>query len=265
MGLCINSKQKADMPPGCAFPTQTVVNQAAENPRNLTGERGGGLRGVSVMQCGPYLVGSSGSRVFRGPEGAALAQYGRRRSQTKRPGNLETGMTRVAVRKVAALAAAVAALLVCLAGYFLAVPAFSVDDRLAVFIDCEIASHHQSPYSAENFCCLDWEVIGREGDGGRTTLYMWVLYKGYSCEDDLVLEAGAHMLTAITVEESGGGYRLVEYWEPEDGAHYGDSVKEKVPMLLWLKAMDSQRYIGEQSQALERMAREHFGLELADG
>ena len=111
-------------------------------------------------------------------------------------------------------------------------PSSSVDERLAVFIDCEIASHHQSLYSGENFCYLDWEVIGTERDGDQTTLYMWVLYKEYSYDGELNPEAGAHVLTAITVEQNGGSYRLVEYWEPEDGAYYSGSVKEKVPVPL---------------------------------
>lgn len=168
-------------------------------------------------------------------------------------------------RKKIALSTAAVAFVACLAVCLFANPSSSIDERLAVFIDCEIASHHQSPYSGENFCCLDWEVIGTERDGDQTTLYMWVLYKEYSYDEELSLEAGAHILTAITVEQNEGSYRLVEYWEPEDGSYYLDSVKEKVPMLLWGKATDSQRYIDDQSAELERMAMEHFGIATTSG
>ena len=141
---------------------------------------------------------------------------------------------------------------------FLTDPATSIDAKLAVFIDCEIASHHQSEKSGEYFCCLDWEVIGKEKKRNQTTVYMWVLYEEFSNENGLTLEAGAHVLTAITVEEKDGSYSLAEYWEPQDGSDYTGSIKEKIPLYLWTEAMDSQRYIGAQSAKLEELAKEHF-------
>ena len=143
---------------------------------------------------------------------------------------------------------------------FLTNPATSIDEKLAVFIDCEIASHHQTEYSADNFCCLDWQVIGKEKQGDKTTVYMWVLYEEYSNDNGLNVETGSHLLTAITVEKDGDNYKLVEYWTPEDGSLYKDSVMEKVPMRLWNKAFDSQRYIDEQKATLKKMTEEHFGI-----
>jgi len=102
---------------------------------------------------------------------------------------------------------------------FLTNPAVSVDEKLAVFIDCEIASHNQTEHSKDNFCCLDWEVIGKETSGDLTTVYMWALYKEYSNDDGLTVEAASHLLTAITVKKENGSYRLVEYWIPEDGSY----------------------------------------------
>ena len=141
---------------------------------------------------------------------------------------------------------------------FLTNPATSVDEKLAAFIDREIASHHQSGKSEEHFCCLDWETIGKETNSNQTTIYMWVLYEEFSNENGLTIETGAHILTAITVEENDDRYSLIEYWEPRDGSYYTDSIKEKVPMYLWSKAMDSQRYIDAQSAKLEEMAKKHF-------
>lgn len=143
---------------------------------------------------------------------------------------------------------------------FLTNPATSVDERLAVFIDCEIASHNQTEHSGDNFCCLDWQVIGKEKQGNQTTIYMWALYEEYSNENGLNIETGSHLLTAITVEKDGDNYKLIEYWIPEDGSLYKDSIMEKVPMHLWNKAFDSQRYIDEQKAALKKMAEEHFGI-----
>ena len=133
----------------------------------------------------------------------------------------------------------------------------SIDARLTVFIDCEIANHHQSAQSAENFCCLDWEVLGTKKNGNQTTVYMWVLYMEYSYDNGLKEEAGAHVPTVITVERD-GNYRLVEYWEPRDGSYYAPDMREKFPWYLRLTALDPQRYIDRQLAACEKMAREHF-------
>ena len=162
---------------------------------------------------------------------------------------------------VAAAVIACAAVAVC----FLTDPAVSVDKKLAVFIDDTIASHFASEQSEERFCCWDWKVIGKQTDGNRTTLYMWVLYEEFSGKNGLTAETGTHILTAITVEEQEGSYRLTEYWEPRDGDEYTASVKEKVPLYLWHKALNSRRYIKAQSAALEKMAENHFGKTITTG
>ena len=93
---------------------------------------------------------------------------------------------------------------------------------------------------------------------------MWVMYKEFANEDGLTLKTGAHIFTAITAERIDGNYRLVEYWQPDDGSYHADSIKEKVPMYLWGKAMNSQRYVDKQSAKLEKLAKEHFGSATSD-
>lgn len=161
-----------------------------------------------------------------------------------------------------AVRAVIAAVVVCavLAVCFLTDPK-TIDAPLAVFIDCEIANHHQSPYSAENFCCVDWEVLGAKKKGDEITVYMWVLYTEYSYDNGLKEETGAHIPTAITVKkESDNGYSPVEYWEPRDGSYYAKDIRDKFPWYLYFAAVDSQRYIESQTAACERAAMEHFGL-----
>lgn len=94
---------------------------------------------------------------------------------------------------------------------FLINPVMGIDNQLAVFIDCEIASHNQSEKSTNNFCCLDWKVIGKEKDNNQTTLYMWVLYEEFSNENQLTVEKAMNTFLAITVEQRNGSYDLVEY------------------------------------------------------
>lgn len=135
-------------------------------------------------------------------------------------------------------------------------PAIPVDGPLAVFLDGQIAAHHQSESSKENFCCLDYEVLGTEKKGDQVTVYLWVLYREYS--DAATVESGAHVPTVITAELQDGNYVPVEYWEPRDGSYYAQDIRAKFPLLLQGKAMDSQRYVKKQSDRLDQAAREHF-------
>lgn len=139
------------------------------------------------------------------------------------------------------------------------------DDRLKVFIDCEIVSHHQSMHSTDNYASVDWEVLSNKKIGNKTTLYLWVLYQEYSYDGGLVLESGAHIPTVITVEKRDGNYHLVEYWEPRDGSDYAKDIREKFPFFLWRNALDSQKYIASQKEKCERMALEYFASESAVG
>lgn len=155
----------------------------------------------------------------------------------------------------------IAAVITCIivAVCFLTDPKIRIDDKLAGLIDHLIITHHKSEKSEKYFSCLDWEVIGKETEGNRTTIYLWVLYEEFSNENGLKIEAGVHTLAAITVEGDNGRYTSVEYWEPQDGSYYKDSIRENVPMYLWGKAMDSQRYFDAQSAKLENVAkRVHF-------
>lgn len=135
-------------------------------------------------------------------------------------------------------------------------PATPVDGPLAVFLDGQIAAHHQSEPSKENFCCLDYEVLGTEKKGDQVTVYLWVLYREYS--DAATVESGAHVPTVITAELQDGNYVPVEYWEPRDGSYYAQDIRAKFPLLLQGRAMDSQRYVKKQSDRLDQAAREHF-------
>ena len=134
-----------------------------------------------------------------------------------------------------------------------------IDPQLATFLDHEIEKHHRSPYSMENFCCWDKEILGITKSGNQTTVYLWVLYMEYGYGDYLEKRAAAHTPTAITVEGD-GDYRLVEYWTPGDGYDYAPDIWENFPWYLYLAAIDSQRYIDKQSAACRKAAEEHFGI-----
>ena len=141
----------------------------------------------------------------------------------------------------------------------------SLDDELSVFLDTQIADHHYSEgYTDNNFIAVHHKVLGVEKSVNKTTVYMWVLYHEYSCENgDIKLETGTYIPTVITAERTGshGHYRLLEYWEPHDGSLYVDDIKGKFPLHLQEQALDSQRYIGEQLEFCENAAKEYFDSE----
>ncbi|MEE1504161.1 MAG: M56 family metallopeptidase [Acutalibacteraceae bacterium] len=148
---------------------------------------------------------------------------------------------------------------------FLTNPQTSLDDELSVFLDTQIADHHYSEgYTDDNFIAVHHKVLGVEKSVNKITVYMWVLYHEYSCENgEIKLETGTYIPTVITAEKTGlhRHYRLVEYWEPHDGTLYVDDIKGKFPLHLQEKALDSQRYIGEQLEFCENAAKEYFDSE----
>lgn len=154
------------------------------------------------------------------------------------------------------ITAAVVCIVLCLC--FLTNPR-TVNDRLQVFLDGQIAEHHQSDKSAGHACCLDYQVLGTRKKGKDTTLYLWVLYEEYSYEDgQLKQQTGFHTPTVITATKAGGNYRLAEYWEPRDGSYYPEDIKDKFPLRLWGRALDSQRYIKRQQKACLALAQQYF-------
>ncbi len=138
------------------------------------------------------------------------------------------------------------------------------DDGLKTYIDSCIASHHQNGRASEHYAAVSWELLGTKQRGSHRTLYMWVCYREYSYDGDLVLESGSHIPTAITVKKEDGAWRLIEYWEAEDGSRYVPSIREKFPIHLWGKGTDSQRYVQKQCEECDRMARAYFENEAAN-
>lgn len=155
----------------------------------------------------------------------------------------------------------VLAVLICivLAVGFLTNPKAVIDDEMKVFVDCQIADHHQSKDLEDRISCLDWQVMGSKKNGKETTLYLWVFYQEYSAErGQLQKENGCHIPTVITMTKENGHYKPVEYWQPRDGSYYVSDIKSKFPWYLWSKATDSQRYVKQQEEACHKMAQEQL-------
>ena len=174
--------------------------------------------------------------------------------------NVKSRIKKVLSYKKPAFWLLIAAVVVCivLSVCFLTNPR-TVNEQMQVFLDCQIAEHFQTEKSQGNACCLDYEILGTKKRGKTTTVYMWVLYEEYSYQQgQLQQETGSHIPTVITASKEDGNYRLVEYFEPRDGAYNPGDIKAKFPWYLWPKAMDSQRYIKRQKQACQELAEQYF-------
>lgn len=149
---------------------------------------------------------------------------------------------------------------------FLTNPRTTLDDELSVFLDMQIAEHHYCEgYTDENFVVSHHKVLGVDKFLNETTVYMWVMYNEYSCENgEITNETGAYTPTVVTVKRTGehGHYELVEYWEPRDGSLYAGDVREKFPWYLQSKAINSLRYVYEQSEFCDNAAKEYFSSEI---
>ena len=138
-------------------------------------------------------------------------------------------------------------------------PVRDLDAKMEIFIDCQIADHNQTEHSVGKACVLDWQVLGKEKKGNKTTVYLWVLYQEYiQPQNALILKTGSHIPTVITAEKKDGQYFPVAYWTPRDGSFYEQDIREKFPWYLESKALDSQRYIKKQKAACQQLAQEHF-------
>ncbi|MBQ8747430.1 MAG: hypothetical protein IJZ08_06145 [Clostridia bacterium] len=137
-----------------------------------------------------------------------------------------------------------------------------MNERLAVFLDCQIAEHHQSEQTGDNFCALDYQVLGKRTRGDTVTVYMWVLYEEFSFDPALdggvKKESGAHTATVITAKKDRDHYTLIEYWMPRDGSYYADDIREKFPLRMWANAMDSEKFYKIQAPLLAEMAYEYY-------
>ncbi len=153
--------------------------------------------------------------------------------------------------------------IIVLAAVFLTNPAVKLDAEMTSLIEEQIIAHHSATYKSGELCCTDFKVLGTEKNGETITVYMWVLYHEYSEENGHIKEeAGAHTPTAITIKQkdSNNQYELVQYWVPGDGSDYADDIRDKFPWYLHGKALDSQRYVKEQSENCDRKAQEYFGV-----
>ena len=102
-------------------------------------------------------------------------------------------------------------------------------------------------------------LLTEEHDGEITVYTVAMAINASLVDGNVVNEGGSDMPVAITFETGGGDYVVTEYWTPQDGSMYEESIREKFPSSIADEAMDTQRYVDELSMKCLEAANEYFG------
>lgn len=138
-----------------------------------------------------------------------------------------------------------------------------MDKLLELFLNKTVMERFSTEHSEENYRFIDIEVLNIEKKAKEITVYAWVLYEEYSYNGEVLGECGAHIPVAIRVQQAGDFYELIEFWQPEDGNQYADSIRKKFPQELHRKALDSQRYIDKQMKKSEEAVNSFYATNIS--
>lgn len=136
-------------------------------------------------------------------------------------------------------------------------------DSLEAAINAAILAENASSYPSEyDFVCCDYVPLATlsatplAGDTTHIiTSYGWALYAEYNISAAGIEDVGgSHIPVALTFTLNEKGYQLQEYWEPRDGSYYVDDIRKKFPSDTVGDALDSQKYIVQQTQSCYRQA-----------
>ncbi len=133
-----------------------------------------------------------------------------------------------------------------------------IDVGLKAFLDAQVTEHNKTEHTQGNFVTVDYKILKSENSAKQVQMFMWVLYEEYSFDGNLKRECSSYTPAVITAENENGQYKLSEYWTPRDGEYYVADIKDKFPIFLQSKALNSQKYFDEQRERCEKSAKEHF-------
>ncbi len=142
-----------------------------------------------------------------------------------------------------------------------------MNEKLETAVEKAILDKNRKAFIGD-FECQANHVLTVEGSGSKkdkfhtVTVYALALYSRYSLDENgSIVETGGSMIpVAITFQvDEDENYTLLEYWEPEDGKEYQNSIKAKFPKGL---DTDTQNYVSRLQTICEQKAREYFKAEL---
>ena len=145
-------------------------------------------------------------------------------------------------------------------------PNFSTLSEEQTAIQQAIREHNRSAAPTGFASCTSFAelacIVVDGSDFSEYTHYGWALYNEYRVTDSgLKTVSGGHVPVAITFREGPSGtLTLEEYWEPRDGSYYAPDIREKFPAHIAENALDSQKFILQQTQECYAQAIASTGL-----
>ncbi|MBQ2847197.1 MAG: hypothetical protein IJE74_02965 [Clostridia bacterium] len=116
--------------------------------------------------------------------------------------------------------------------------------------------HNKGKYTEGTYACsfheiLSTKISGNKSDSIQTvTAYVDAAYGEYVMKSGKTESVGGcSMPLALTFRLENEGYTLVEYWEPESGRHYADSIRDKFPSSVAESVIKNPYHAAEQCQA----------------
>ena len=73
------------------------------------------------------------------------------------------------------------------------------------------------------------KVYGTLQEGETMTVYLWSFYNRFNRETGNEEVSGASRPITLTLRQTGGKYKVIDYKEPEDGSQFVDSVEKMFP------------------------------------
>jgi len=133
-----------------------------------------------------------------------------------------------------------------------------------------IVEHNKGNYiDGGDYVCEAHEILSTEitkkdknGNIKEVTVYLVQAYCEYMYETNTVIETGGSgSALALTFEVTDTShYKLKEYWEPDMGRGYAESIREKFPADCAEIAIEGNEPFDE----CDRMAEEHYNAEVAE-
>lgn len=84
---------------------------------------------------------------------------------------------------------------------------------------------------AQTFATEYHKILKTERQENTTVVYLVAYYAQYQSTADggIELTGGSSTPCVITFSDSDGSYQVTEYWEPQDGESYEESIRNKFP------------------------------------
>ncbi len=107
-----------------------------------------------------------------------------------------------------------------------------------------IFTANQGKFNTGDIATEAYTILKKEDKPNELVIYAMAMYMEFNYSDGRLIEkGGVHSPVVITLEKGdNGGYGLEEYWTPDDGAGYTESIKKKFPSSISDDLLDTQKF-----------------------